>query len=253
MKLVLVHGFLGSAINWGPIVSRLKQDPFTRDWDVRAVELLGHGRRGLEALPRPLTQDAVAEDLERQLPDGPMIAVGHSFGLRPLLKIAGRHPEKFLRLIAEDSSPVLSGPGLAQLLLIFDGIETPFATREAAKLKLDSLFGAESAMAKFLLSNIREIREGVHDWRFQRDALRELLLDARDHALWTDWERYSGPISMILGANSDYVPAVRLEECLRRRPGKVTEAVHVPNAGHWVHSEQPAQFIQELVSILKRV
>ncbi len=242
LSVILAHGFLGSSLNWGPVLNRLKSFSDFRDVEFFVPDLLGHGKRAGETLPSPLHLKDVALDLKNQLPHlGPWIGVGHSFGLRPLLYLSAENPNLFSKIVAEDSSPVLSGPGLQQLFDIFEKIPVPFVSRDEAKGFLDLRYGQQTALSKFLLSNIRETNEG-YTWRFQRSSLRELLIDCRDHELWSQWAAFQGPMHMILGDRSDYVSQERLNLCELSRKGKITTREKISNAGHWVHSDQPEAF-----------
>lgn len=252
MNLVCVHGFLGSSLNWGPVMNRLKAI-FGDALTITAVDLLGHGRRAGEPVPRPLTLEAVTDDLEKQLPPGPFVGLGHSFGLRPLLLFAERYPERVPALIIEDSSPVLSDAGFAQLRQIFDEIRLPVGTREEAKVEVEKLFGPGTPMSRFLLSNVRETADGQQDWRFAKEALRELLNEAHVQNLWREWESFAGPLYMILGENSKHVGPVVAKECISRRRGKPTEEVWISGAGHWVHADQLEVFVREVSTILRRL
>src|SRR4051812_17780229 len=102
-NLVLLHGFLGSALNWGPVLSRLRKK--VSGWNFLTPELLGHGQRANEGRELEPSSRAVAEDLLSQIPNEPFVALGHSFGLRPLLSISQIRPKMIEALIVEDASP----------------------------------------------------------------------------------------------------------------------------------------------------
>ena len=248
MRVVFIHGFLGSAANWGPILHRLRQDPRSTSWELVAVDLLGHGRRS--HTDQPITLKSIVDDLQSQIPDGPFVGVGHSFGLRPLLKLADRDPGRVHRIVAEDSSPALSRQGAEELTQIFRQTPVPFSSRELARAHLDATWGEGSKMSRFLLSNIREQSAEVHTWRFDAPKLAALLEESIEESLWTEWARYPGRVSMILGGSSSFVTAERLEECLAKRAGKALEVVKIAGAGHWVHSDQPAAFVEQLIGII---
>ncbi len=86
-NLILVHGFLGSSLNWGPVLGKLRAHVGLKDWNFSAVDLLGHAYRPVDDKSRTaLGIDEVSEDLNLQVPPGSFYALGHSFGLRPLLR-----------------------------------------------------------------------------------------------------------------------------------------------------------------------
>src|SRR5690349_7030075 len=93
-RLVFVHGFLGSALNWSPLVHKLKKHPAWQNdqWEILVPELLGHGLRIERGEVEQVNLANVTKDLLSQIPPGPFWAIGHSFGLRPLLLITRQEP-----------------------------------------------------------------------------------------------------------------------------------------------------------------
>jgi pimeloyl-ACP methyl ester carboxylesterase len=221
------------------------------DFQLQTTDLLGHGARSHDG-SESFGLEAVTKDLLTQIPAGPFIGVGHSFGLRPLLRAAAKQPERVKALIFEDSSPALSESGYREIRGILNDIPVPFPSREEAKDFLERLYGPGHRMARFLLSQIRERPEG-HTWRFDRAGLSSLLEESRNASLWKEWAEFEGPIHMILGQESGFVSAERLEQCRRERGFKPLEVDHIPQAGHWVHADQLGQFVTKLADILNKM
>ncbi len=249
-QLVLVHGILGSATNWGPVQHRLSAH--LPEWEILAVDLLGHGRRAQPQEPEALTSQRVADDLHEQLralrrPEVPLFALGHSFGLRPLLKISTQSPDFFSGVIAEDSAPEISEQGFEAVSSYLIETPTPFASREEAREYFEQRFPIQPAMARFLLSQVRELRSGQHSWRFDRDQILALLKESREESLWSAWAEFPGPMSMVLGGSGSFVTPERLNRARQLRQNRRLSVVQVDQSGHWVHSEQ-AQIFCEVVS-----
>jgi len=253
MKLVLVHGLLGSSLNWGPIVTRLRANPELANWEVLTVDLLGHAYRKIPDSKNEITIAEMANDLLSQVPEGPFVALGHSFGLRPLLEITKTDPQRISALIVEDSSPQMDLGTFHFLRKVFDGTPVPFSTRELAKDYFNQEYGRDSALSRFLLSNIKEQLPGVHDWRFNHEALNKLLLKIGGSNQWGEWQSYPGQIYLIRGENSDFVTTERAEECVAKRKSGTIEVHQIAQSGHWVHAEQPQGFVDALVKILKQL
>ena len=249
MKLIFVHGFLGSALNWGPLTNKLKRMPELDrlNLEISAIDLLGHGRKA--SLPVPNSR-AIVDDLIQDLPEGNFVALGHSFGLRPLLQLPDALRKRMKALIVEDSTPIISESGFLELEYIFKKIPVPFTDRPTAKKALEDIFGAESRMARFLMTNIRENAEGKQTWRFDSEGLYRVLEEAFRNNLWPEWESYQGPIYNIFGGQSSFVPQMRQEESVQRRPGLETHIFRIPQSGHWVHADQPELFAAQLAQIL---
>ena len=251
-QLVLVHGYLGSSLNWGPIVSRLKASALMNEWSVKAVDLLGHAYRPLAAERRELSLDEVTRDLESQLPAGPFVGLGHSFGMRPLLRMHRLFPGRMKALVVEDTSPELSGKSFEFLRNVVEGTPVPFRSREESRRYFDERFASQPALSRFLQSNVRPDDAGLFRWRFNAPALRVLLEEAANEAMWTEWAAYPGSIEMILGENSDYTNVALLDRCVKLREAP-TRLHHIAQSGHWVHSDQPELFTDCLVKILQRL
>ncbi len=252
MNLVLVHGLLGSSLNWGPILTRLRSTPELSNWTFTAVDLLGHAYRQVPAEKLDISMDEMADDLLAQFPPGPVVALGHSFGLRPLLEITSRYPDRLTAIIAEDSGPEIKPSSFEFLRKVFDQTPVPFSSRETAKEFFEKTFGVGSALARFLLSNIQEKSPANHNWRFAHGPLRALLERVAHSNQWREWEAFEGPIYMIRGELSDFISSEGAAECIARRKAKVTELYQINQSGHWVHSEQAGAFTECLIKVLKK-
>jgi pimeloyl-ACP methyl ester carboxylesterase len=248
---------MGSALNWGPILTRLKALPEMAGWTYVTPDLLGHGgRRGPEALSySQLTHEKLVEDLKLQLPStGRFVALGHSFGLRPLLSLSVDPVwgPRMKALLVEDASPEITDDNASRLFGILAKVPTPFTSRNEAKAKIESLFPDDPRLAAFLFSNIRAQGTDRHDWRFDRPGLESLLKEAHRSPLWSEWSKYSsGPVYIFRGEHSDHLTRERLEKALEGRKGLETHLVQIARSGHWIHSDQPDAFTEELVKILK--
>lgn len=270
MILALVHGFLGSAANWGPIVHKLKRhDQLKKEIFYFTPDLLWHGRN---AQPDKQAKDGqsylslVVDDLKEQLKifidendlkQQNFIALGHSFGARPLLKIfseLSQKPDslsiKPQSLIVEDSSPILSLEGFESINKILTKTPVPFTSRPEAKNYFDNNFSP--AMSAFLMSNIRKDENEYQDWRFPTQTLLQLLKESQKEDLWREWESINYPIYWVLGAKSDFVKeeTQRQGVYLRNNANKETLLEFIPESGHWIHSEQSDLFCEYLVNKL---
>jgi pimeloyl-ACP methyl ester carboxylesterase len=229
----------------------LRRSELAAEWNFLATDLLGHGARPFDPSNGVLNLEAVARDLLSQIPDGPFYALGHSFGLRPLLKIAQWESPRFKALIVEDSSPSMGASSYHKLEKILSSVPVPFRNREEAKVTLDHLFPDDPRLAAFLLTNIRKLANGELNWRFDRESLLGLLAEAYQHPLWSEWSRYPNPVYLIRGERSDFVTLNDVDKCRSERHGKEFHSVQISQAAHWVHSDQPEQFCEEVVKILK--
>lgn len=141
--VVLLHSSAASARQWDALAERLRPD-----FDVRAIDLHGHGRRAAWPHGRPLSLDdeaaLVLPVLERA---GRVHLVGHSYGGAVAMYLAARYPERvrslavfepvLFRLLA-DLDP--QGAATREVLAVFDGIGVHLSTGqlvEAARTFVD--------------------------------------------------------------------------------------------------------------------
>jgi pimeloyl-ACP methyl ester carboxylesterase len=108
-SILLLHGVQSSQLTWW----RLQQDLGDLGWQVRAVDLLGHGSRNA-AGPARLTIDDLARDVLVQVTGPVDVLIGHSLGSIVALTIAGLAQGFCGRVVIEDP------PGLAGSLELGD-------------------------------------------------------------------------------------------------------------------------------------
>ncbi len=243
-RVVFIHGFMGSALNWGRIRMLLEEKGAT----AFAVDMLGHA---LNHPKRPLSgtaHEALTLNLIQQLEEiKPTHVVAHSFGLRPSLLMGQKRPDLIPHLIVEDASPMITPQAHSFLMSVLNA-PVPFRTREDAKTYFDNTYGAQTALSRFFLSNIRSREDNLADWRFDKAFLEELLNEALARNLWKEWEQFPNQTDLIYGENSETMPPSIIDEMKAHRKNL---SVHpIQNAGHWIHSDQPAAFVETIASIV---
>jgi len=257
MTLVLVHGFLGASNNWLGVTNLLKK----KNIETFLVDLRWHGgdpNRWSVANSENIDTQAVADDLEKQLEarfkqNEELILLGHSFGLRPVLKLASKASPKLKikAIVAEDSLPLLSTDGQDLLVKVLSKTPVPFSSRPEARDFFDAEFGKNSALSRFLFSNIRE-REGVHTWRFDADILLKLLASSVSEPLTKEWLSIEKPVHMIVGERSTHLSNDDATAwCQKRKDKNLSCSLSfVGGAGHWVHADNPQGFVEELAKVV---
>lgn len=243
-RVVFIHGFMGSALNWGRIRMLLE----AKGAKAFAVDMLGHANRHPKRPFVGTAHEALANDLIHQLEDiKPTHVVSHSFGFRPSLLMAQKRADLIPHLIVEDASPMITPQAHSYLMSILNA-PVPFRTREDAKLYFDNTYGAQTALSRFFLSNIRSREDGLADWRFDKAFLEELLNEALAQNLWKEWEDFPNQTSLVFGTNSETMPPSIVNEMKSHR--KELKTYPIEDAGHWIHSDQPEAFVETIASIV---
>jgi len=241
--LIILHGLFGSADNWQTVSKRLGQQ-----FHVFALDLRNHGRSP-HAPEMNLSDMAgdIAEFLEDNvLPSAHLL--GHSLGGKIAMQFALQSPEKVRKLIIVDIAP-RSYPPLHRSIL--DTLITTNLAEIHDRRQADSRLAEripEPQVRQFLLKNLVRQADGAMAWKFNLPVLNSNYDRLNDAVL--EGRTFDGPILFVLGQNSTYVRPEDWSEILRQFP-KAEKAV-VADAGHWVHADAPASFLQVVLQFLKK-
>jgi 2-succinyl-6-hydroxy-2,4-cyclohexadiene-1-carboxylate synthase len=246
--LLVLHGFTGSVSAWAevrPALTAFAQTIF--------VDAIGHGGSATPLAAQRYSLDWSTCDLTALL-DALEIdridVLGYSMGGRAALHFAAHAPERVRSLILESASP---------------GIED---TAERAKRAEADNALADRIMAAGIQAFVAEwesvpllqpaphvsvaARQGQHDQRLQNNALglaNSLRGMGTGHQapLWSRLPRIIQPVQLIVGELDS-----RYREIGTRMQSLLPQAhlAIVPEAGHTVHLDQPARFVQLVESAL---
>jgi esterase len=246
-RWVFVHGLMGYSANWRKIVSALESTEQVLVYDQR-----GHGRS-----MKPTTGYApedYANDLHlitEELGWDKFILVGHSMGGRNAVNFASQHPEKLSHLVVEDIDLEVSEDAVAYYEALLGSVPTPFPDRETAKKFFVSEFPEKAktrdrveVLAQFFYANMEDQPNGKVDWRFSKPGILESVVQGHAKDRWPEVKALTMPTLWIRGENSLELSREHFDKIVDSNP--MITGVEIPNAGHWVHSDQPAAFIQAL-------
>lgn len=248
--LYMLHGIFGSGRNWGSVARRLVRD--RSDWGVRLVDLRQHGSS--VGFPPPHTLEAAADDVDalaETLAEVPAAILGHSFGGKVALMYARRHGAALEQIWVIDSTPESRPPGGSawDMLGAVRTLPPEFPNRTALIDQLRER-GFPVATAQWMATNLEE-QGGVYRWRFDLDAIEDLLHDFFATDLWNVLEDPPGRahVHVVKAEESSVLSAdaVRRTEEIAPR-GRVS--LHVVAGGHWVNAENPDALHDLLVRFL---
>lgn len=257
--LVLVHGGRDHARAWDGVAAA-----FADGHHVVAPDLRGHGdSQWAIGSEYPLRQNLLDLVALVDLLGGRVSVVGHSFGGQLSLITAGTFPERFDALVAiegtrtgvsaerERTTPDLMRRWSASRRALEGREPHVYLTLEAARdrmLEANAHLTPEQAMD--LAAYGARAVEGGYVWKFDnyaRPGVRAADL-TRDEAL----EFYAAidcPVLLIDGGDSQGADGGDG----RARWFKRARSTVVPDAGHWVHHDQPAAVVREIRSHLEGV
>ncbi|HMB91530.1 MAG TPA: 2-succinyl-6-hydroxy-2,4-cyclohexadiene-1-carboxylate synthase [Rhodothermales bacterium] len=244
--VVLLHGFMGSSADWKSVIQHLASS-----YHCLAVDLPGHGASSVWPASRftmAATAEALVDVLYAHHIDSCSL-VGYSMGGRLALYFALRYPHRCGKLLLESTSP---------------GLKT--AHERAARRKVDE--------QRAVCLETEDFDEFVRDWYAQalfsslaqHEGLAERMIAARQRndpralaqslrgmgtgqqsSLWERLAALQVPTLAVAGAlDAKYVDIARQ---MKAASDQIQMAI-VPEAGHNVHAEQPASFLDLLIRFL---
>lgn len=246
--LLVLHGFTGSVAAWAEV--RPKLTSFAR---AMFVDAIGHGGSAAPADPERYTLDWSTRDLSTLLDIlgiDTADVLGYSMGGRAALHFAVHAPERVRTLILESASP-----GIA------DEVER-HKRAEADNALADRIeqVGVEAFVAEWeslpLLQPAPHVtaaaRWGQRDLRLHNDpvglanSLRGMGT-GQQQSLWSRLPYVTQPVQLIVGELDARYRQIgeRMQPLLPR-----ADLTVVPDAGHTVHLDQPAQFVRLVESAL---
>jgi esterase len=237
--LVIAHGLFGSARNWGAVARRLAAGR-----QVIAVDMRNHGDsprspdNGYEAMAADLAETIAAHG-------GRADVLGHSMGGKAAMVLALTDPDRVRRLVIADIAPAVYGHTQADTVRAMQAIDLAAVTRrsDADAALADRL--PDRGLRAFLLQSLA-IGEGRAAWKLNLAALAEQM--PRIMGFPDVGAPFAGATLFLTGAGSDYV---RPEHWLRIRAlFPAAERRSIAGAGHWLHADAPADFVEAVASFL---
>ena len=252
----LLHGIFGSGRNWRSFArAAVERRPDTR---IVLVDLRQHGES--TNAPPLNTLLACARDLAqvaRAVKQRPEIVYGHSFGGKVALVYAREVANDLRELWLLDSPPGLPDGSLqpaetevGRVLSIMRAAKLPVAHR-GELLHQFAAHGLSRRVSTWLATNLKLQSPGGYVWRFDLDALEELLLDywKTDGFLLLADPPPGLKVHVVQAARSDRwkEPELRRIAALQTA-GKLQHHVLV-DAGHWLHVDNPKDLLPLLTGV----
>ena len=253
---VLGHGILGNRQNWRSFARALVQ----RRPELRVITVDHRHHGDSVGAPPPDTVAACAADLERlcaHLGLRADVLIGHSFGGKVVLEAARQRAaagglDPALTVFVLDAPPV---PGVAadrddhevaRVLRALAALPQPLAERQDV-VGLLTQRGFSTPLARWMTTNLGKAADGWR-WRFSIDACARLIEDyfQLDYTELLATPRAGLVVHLVRAARSDrWSP--ELITALEGLPAGAPGRLHLlPDAGHWLHADNPAGLLDLL-------
>jgi len=256
---ILVHGGRDHSRNWDFVALDLRNH-----FHIIAPDLRGHGDSDWAIGGSYSITDHVLDvgQLLNALPQQPAVLIGHSLGAGVVLQRAGVFPEAVKAVIAIEG---LGPPGamlretpahermehwVSDMLALAQRKPREYATIEQAMVRMREANPHLSAdLAHHLtIYGVRRNENGSFSWKYDNytRATSPYLFNLKD--AMEIWSRVRAPTLLVRG---DASWAGDWERDGRLNAFRDAELVTIPGAGHWVHHDRLAEFLQVVHRFLK--
>jgi len=243
MPLFILHGLFGMLDNWHKIANGLKND-----YTVYTVDQRNHGGSFHD---REMSYSQMAIDLVKladHLGIDRFYLCGHSMGGKTAMQLANLFPKRLAKLVVVDIAPKNYLGGHEKYFEALKKIPFhTFTNRREADLALQHYEENES-VRMFLLKNLKRLENSGYGLKLNLAAI-----ESNYHKITGNPKlenQFHQPTLFIKGANSNYLQAADLEEMDKRFSNYQID--EIKDAGHWVHAENPKDFLNSIHQFLER-
>lgn len=233
--LVILHGFLGMGDNWKSLALSMADAGF----QVHLVDQRNHGR----SFHHPeFNYDLLTQDLKDYLAHhglNQIVLLGHSMGGKTAMKFATQYPEHVTHLAVADIGPKEYPPHHQAILKALNHLQKQFPSSRKQADQLLAEYILEPGIRQFLLKNLYWAEPERLALRLNLEALTQNA-EQIGAALPMN-ALFAGPTLFLKGANSAYILAEDQGGIKRHFPE--SRIVEIPRSGHWLHAENPQDFL----------
>ena len=243
--LVIAHGLFGSAKNFNTLGKKLAVG--------RRVLLLDMRNHGDSPWDDDVTYAAMASDLAAIIEkhcNNKALVLGHSMGGKTAMALALTRPELLAGVIVADIAPVAYAHTHQPYIQAMRAMDLLGVERRSQADPMLAAVIPEAPLRAFILQNL-VIEEKKARWRLNLKALDEGMPDLIGWDSSLDQTPFMGPTFFLHGGASEYMTPLlepRVREVFPR-----AEVDAIPGAGHWLHAEKPAEFLEKVSGWLARL
>ncbi|MCC6818174.1 MAG: alpha/beta fold hydrolase [Bacteroidia bacterium] len=239
--LFILHGIFGMLDNWHNIAKLL-----STSYTVYSIDARNHGKspHSMEMGFNVMVEDII--ELANDLNIDKFILMGHSMGGKTAMLLADMYPERVDHLIVVDIAPKAYKPSHTTYFNAFEEIQ--WNNLNSRKEIDEALLGYESniGVRLFLAKNVDRLESGGFEVKSNIPALKlaynEIIGHLPLHSV------YEGPALFITGEKSHYL--IESDKPYILEHFAKAQFNIVSNAGHWVHADNPSEFLTKLTAFL---
>ncbi len=240
--LLILHGFLGMSDNWKTFAGQIAAEGF----QLHILDLRNHGRSFHSDV---FTYEAMVQDVFEYCEEHGLDKVsvlGHSMGGKVAMFFATTYPQKVEKLIVADIGPKYYRPHHQDILAGLNAVDLSLKPDRSQVEEILKEYVSDFGTRQFLMKSLYWIEPGQLAFRFNLPVFNEQI-DNIGKAL-PDNAVFEKPTLFLRGGNSNYIKDEDFETIRHHFPN--SEIRTIPNAGHWLHAENPKDFYTESIQYL---
>lgn len=238
--LIIMHGLFGMSDNWQSLGRK-----WSEHFRVHLLDMRNHGRSPhSEDFSYDLMSDDLLEYLDQHQIEEAHI-IGHSMGGKVAMLFAVLHPERCRSMIIADIAPKAYPPHHMDVIEALEALDLSTISRRS---EANEQFGSklEPGVRQFLLKNLYWEEKDRLNWRFNLKVLSREIQKVGESLPPNAY--YDRPALFLRGGDSWYIKDEDIDEIQSHYPQ--AELLTIPNAGHWLHAQQPELFFEAVSDFL---
>tara|TARA_B100001094_G_scaffold35989_1_gene30074 strand:+ start:39179 stop:39949 length:771 start_codon:yes stop_codon:yes gene_type:complete len=242
-NIIVLHGFLGMSDNWKSFAIEIIKKKFK-------VHLIDQRNHGKSFHSNEFNYKILAEDLKFYTDYHKIKSfslIGHSMGGKTAMMFSNMYPLMLNKLIIVDILPIFYKNDYVKILKTLKSLDLK---KNGTRVNIDKaleLTFKEPSFRAFLLKNLKRTSKNELVFRINLDIMLNNLNEI-EKALPSNLF-YEGETLFIKGQNSEYINNSNNQIVNNQFPN--SKIVEVSNAGHWVHVENPGDFVKQTLIFLK--
>ena len=234
--VVLLHGLFGSSDNWHPIALRLAEN-----FHVFALDQRNHGHSPHSA---EMNYPLMAADVEKFFAARGLesaLVIGHSMGGKTAMQFALQFPHRVEKLVVADMAPRAYAPAHEKIFAALLALDLPQISDAPANRRRAGAGNSHPGPAPVSAEKSRA-RTRRRIFLEDQSARHGRKLFATCASRWPATRRSRRPALFIRGGKSNYISPE--DEPHIRELFPPAQIQTIAEASHWVHANQPDEFLR---------
>ena len=235
---IIIHGFLGMSDNWKTLGLQFAQ----LGYQIHLLDMRNHGK---SFHSDEFNYEIMVEDVKAYVDFHNLqniTLLGHSMGGKIAMLFATTYPEYVEKLIIADIGPKYYAPHHQSILEALNAVDFSKKPNRSEVDEIVSKYITDFGTKQFLLKNVYWKTPEELGFRFNLPVFNEKISEIGTALPFEN--HFDKPVLFLRGDKSNYILDSDFETILHHFPLAIIKTI--PNAGHWLHAENPSAFYSEV-------